>query len=324
VRTLTAPDPPEAVGPEMAEALRGVSRLLVHPDTPLAFVLAAVEASGAQAVVLASDRAGRGGPEDALLLPGAARDDGHGTVLVTRPRADGPALADELRAVGLRPLPFPVLAVVPPSDPRALVEALAEVERYDWVVFTSRNAVRATLAAQRARGCPEGLEAVRLAAVGPGTAATLASAGLRPAFVAERHDAEGLLTELLAHLPPSARVLLPRAEAGRRVLEEGLARAGHRVTAVVAYRTQATGHPAAALVADALRRGEVGAATFLSPSAGQAFVGAVGEVATLAPAVAVGETTAAALRRLGFRRIETAEDTSPTGVARTALRVLSR
>jgi uroporphyrinogen-III synthase len=158
---------------------------------------------------------------------------------------------------------------------------------YDWVVFSSVNAVEAVL-----RRLPDvrAFGPARIAAIGPGTAAALLAARLVPDLVPKRSVAEGLLEEFPA-APAGGRVLLPHAVAGRAVLPEGLASAGWEVDVVAGYQTvrvpMTDADREAAKTADAV--------CFASASSVTAFLNAAGGHQALPPlVVCIGPTTAAA------------------------------
>ncbi|HZD65803.1 MAG TPA: uroporphyrinogen-III C-methyltransferase [Acidimicrobiales bacterium] len=159
-------------------------------------------------------------------------------VVVVRAREQAPELVAALAAAGAEAIPVPVIEVVPPADGgAALAAAAARVREYDWVVFTSANAVSRFVPLLRdARD----FGSARVAAIGPGTARALAAHGVAPDLVPETYVAEALV----ASFPPApsggGRVLVPRAAAARPVLPEGLRGAGWEVEVVTAYRTE---HP---------------------------------------------------------------------------------
>lgn len=151
-------------------------------------------------------------------------------ITVTRPREQTDEFVEELERRGARVLVHPLIAIDPPRDPGPLLAAVAGIDRYDWIVFTSVNGVAAV------RGFASGLPGSRVAAVGPATAeAATRELGVVPAFVPERHAAE----EIAAGLEPlrGKRVLLPQADIADPGLAEELRRRGALVDAVTAYRT---------------------------------------------------------------------------------------
>ncbi len=154
-------------------------------------------------------------------------------VVVTRAEHQAASLSAELAALGARPVELPLIELIPPSDGgAALASAAGHLATYDWVVFTSANAVErfvALLHDARAFG------AAKVAAIGSATADALAGRGIVADLVPARFVAEDLLAAFPR--PGSGRVLLPRAGAARAVLPDGLRGLGWQVDVVEAYRT---------------------------------------------------------------------------------------
>ena len=214
-------------------------------------------------------------------------------IVVTRPRALSTSLAAALRARGLRVVFAPLIKTAAPRSFRALDESLKDLARYDAVAFASANAVNAFFDRARAvlRGSPAAPPLT--AAVGPATAKALARYGWKPSVVPED-----------SRLPKGSRVLLPRAERGREILGRLLRKAGMRVTQTTAYRTLAD-HDGRRALRQALAAGAHGV-LFASPSAVKSAANALGRdrmksTFKKTAAVAIGSTTAAALRSYGVR-----------------------
>jgi uroporphyrinogen-III synthase len=232
--------------------------------------------------------------------------------VVTRAEHQAEGLTRRLRAEGAEVELLPLLAVLPPADPAPLAHAAAELSAYDWVAFTSANAVEAFLPL-----APAGLPAaLRGAAVGSATAAALRSFGVEPALQAERGDAEGLAAVLAPRVGAGSRILLPQAADARPTLADALRRAGAEVTAVVAYDKRL---PAiAASRAEALFAGRpLGWVTFTSPRIARHFAELFGprwpERRPELEAASIGRVTTAELRDLGVERI--AEAATPDDAA---------
>jgi len=243
------------------------------------------------------------------------------SVVVTRPAAQQASLADPLRRWGAHVVSVPTIAVTAPTDGgRELRRAVAGIAGYDWVVVTSANGARALV---DELGDARRLAGVRLAAIGPATAAVLAAAHLPADLVPDEFVAEGLLA---AFPGPSAggtgRVLVARAEVARDVLPAGLRGAGWQVDVVPAYRTVSAEVPddvrAAAATADA--------ALFSSPSTVQRFAERLGPHRLLdrgpggLVTFAIGPVTADALRAAGFRVDVVAERYDVAGLLDAVLR----
>ena len=173
-------------------------------------------------------------------------------------------LLEERRA---HPLSYPCIDIAPVLDPAPLDSALRQAAEgaFDWLVFTSANAVEAVEARLRDLGIPLGpIAQTRVAAVGPGTAAAVADRlGITADPFPEEHLAEALAEQLVARR--AQRVLIPQAELAREALVRILVANGVEVEAVTAYRTVlgSGGDDVPRLVRD----GRVDAVVFASPSA---------------------------------------------------------
>lgn len=195
------------------------------------------------------------------------------TVLVTRRREQAAAMCAALEARGARAIAVPTIAVEPVTAP-ATREALAALHRYDWIVFTSANAVEcfwAGLAAAGGRALPV---SVRIAAVGPATAAALADRGAQVAAMPDTYRGD----QIAAALGPLAgrRVLLPQSAIAREGTGAALRQAGAQVDEVVVYRTvSAASTPGMLETLDT----PIDAVTFTSPSTVRGFLEAGGAAA---------------------------------------------
>ncbi|HVA38358.1 MAG TPA: uroporphyrinogen-III C-methyltransferase [Candidatus Dormibacteraeota bacterium] len=221
-------------------------------------------------------------------------------VLVTRPPEDAREMTERLYELGARPIAAPLIAIEPPRDVEAARMAARSVGSYAWVVFTSRNGVRACFGHLDALGLDaRAFGGAKIAAIGPATAQELASHGLRADFVPETYVAELVAEGLLERTGTGDRILLYRAAEARDVLPERLRGAGRACDVVAAYRTVAR--------RDAELREKVGRAhvlTFASSSTVRAFVEALD--GDLSPAdgkvvACIGPVTARTARELGLR-----------------------
>jgi uroporphyrinogen III methyltransferase/synthase len=218
------------------------------------------------------------------------------TVVVTRAPEGGGGLAARLRAAGADVVEVPTIRIDEPADDGAALQAaVASVQDYDWVVLTSPNGARRFC--DRLRDGRD-LAGVRLAAIGPGTAAVLAEQHLVVDLVPERYVAESLLEAFPD--PPGdrqGRVLLPRAEVARDVLPDGLRERGWSVDIAHAYRTV----PATVDDADRERIAAAQVVTFASASAVHNFLAAVGADSMPSTVATIGPITSAAVRDAGLR-----------------------
>jgi uroporphyrinogen III methyltransferase/synthase len=182
-----------------------------------------------------------------------------------------------LAARGAEPIALPTVRIAPVADTARLDAALAEAcgGGFDWLVFTSANGV--TAVADRLRACgqnPGELVGVRVAAVGPATAMAAEELGLEVRVVPAARDVAALARELRNWVDRDTRVLYPRAAIGRETLQEELRAAGVSVMDIAAYRTLPE-HEVDAQVLARVRRGDVDAVTFFSPSSVDNFLALV-------------------------------------------------
>lgn len=197
-------------------------------------------------------------------------------VLVPRSLRQASELAEQLRARGLEPVVIPTIEQVPPNSFAALDAALASLFSFDWIVFTSANAVIAFAG----RAATQGVSLADpplppIAVVGAATGRAVSEhLGVTPALVPEKAVAESLTEALLPHARrpdgTPARFLLPRAEVAREVLPEALQSASAVVIVAPAYQTIIPEGAAEALQA-LFTEGAIGvdAITFTSSSTAQ-------------------------------------------------------
>ncbi len=158
-------------------------------------------------------------------------------VLITRPRDQAPELARLLEAAGLEVVAFPTIEILPPEDWAPLDRAIANLERYHWIIFTSANGVKAFLERwDKVRG--GALPPLHVAAIGPGTAKALYQRGIEVDLVPGNFRAEELAKELIRKGVQGKRLFLPRARVARDVLPRMLREAGAEVDVVEAYRAE--------------------------------------------------------------------------------------
>ncbi|HVF14362.1 MAG TPA: uroporphyrinogen-III C-methyltransferase, partial [Acidimicrobiales bacterium] len=243
-------------------------------------------------------------------------------VVVTRARHQASGLVERLRAVGADPVEVPTIEIVDPEDGGDALRAVAaRVREYDWVLFTSTNAVARFLACLHdARGLGD----VRVGAIGPGTAAALAAAGIVADLVPERSLAEGLLEVFPGPDADedlgSRRILLPQAAGARPVLANGLAGKGWTVEAVHAYRT-VPAIPAPDVLAAA---GKADAIAFTSASTVHSYIAAAGPGAVPPVVACIGPVTTAAAEAERLVVGATATDHTLDGLVAALVSLLGR
>jgi uroporphyrinogen-III synthase len=222
-------------------------------------------------------------------------------IVVTRPEAK--PLAEELERLGAEVSLVPLIEIRPAEDPGPLNEAAERLAAYDWIVFTSVNAVSAV--GVRLSGV--GAE-TRVAAVGPVTADSIRALGIEPSFVAQRasDDIAAGLGEL-----QGARVLLPQADIADPRLAHELRGMGAEVDAVVAYRTILVEPPLWGILP--LR---IAHAVVLASGSAVRSLAAAGGAGDAALLVCIGPKTAAVAREVGLKVGVVADETTADGIIR--------
>ena len=244
-------------------------------------------------------------------------------IVVTRAAQQSSVLTDRLAELGADVLEMPATTIAR-LDLAPLRAEMAALEGYQWLVFTSQNAVSIFWEQLLGSGRDaRALAGLSIAAVGPATAGALLERGIAVDVIPERFVAEGLLEKLSERDDVAgARVLYVTAEGSREVLPEGLESLGAEVNIIHAYRSIRDGTGANKLK-KALDSGTVSAVTFTSASAVRGYVDAVGEELSLrAPAVTIGPQTSEAVTAAGIELLGEAEESTTDGLLAAVERAL--
>ncbi len=230
-------------------------------------------------------------------------------IVVTRSREQAAELVDMLEERGAEAIQAPTIRIAPPEDMEALDRACADAGAYDWIVFTSANAVDAFMRRVLANGDIRDLKGVRLCAIGPSTAQCLSRYGIRVDLTPGEARSEAVIDALKAAATvKGARFLLPRSDIGREVLADQLRDAGAEVSAVAAYRTLPGGseRDADQDIYRMLLDGRIDAVTFTSASTVKNFAKILGEeqaadLLRTTVVASIGPVTAEAAQQLGIQ-----------------------
>ena len=224
-------------------------------------------------------------------------------IVVTRPMDEAVRIAPGLESLGAEVLLAPTVQILPVADPGPLDDAIGRLPEFEWLVFTSGNGVRFFL--DRLMSLGGDLRAIghlKLAAIGPGTAQTLARYHLRADLVPDSYRSEAL-AEALSSRAAGRRILLARADRGRALLREELEKVADIHQVAVYQNADAEALPA--LIAERIASGTVDWITLTSsaiatrlaallPIAAQSLVGRQFRLATLSP------VTSETVTRLGW------------------------
>jgi uroporphyrinogen-III synthase len=240
-------------------------------------------------------------------------------IVITRAAVQSEMLARELSKRGAVAVVLPLVSFADPEDFAQLDAAITEIQRFDWMILTSAQAVRALV--KRSRELKRSLirsgSKLRIACVGPATAEAAQQAGFPVDYVAEIHTGAGLAKKLGKRLN-GGKVFLPRSDRANPDLPPALKRHGAQVTEVIAYRTLRPTEVDQRNLRQ-IAEGGADAVLFFSPSGVQYFAELFGSEQLRAlqdklAITAVGPVTANALRQAGVSRIVLARDTTAAAV----------
>jgi uroporphyrinogen III methyltransferase / synthase len=228
-------------------------------------------------------------------------------VLVPRTKEQAGEVTSRLQAWGAVPEQVPTIAVEPPRTPQQMERAVKGLVlgRYQWIAFTSVNAVRAV----REKFEEYGLDArafagIKVAAVGEQTSAALREFGIMPDLVPDgKQSSEGLADAFPAYdnvLDPINRVLLPRADIATETLVARLTELGWETEDVTAYRTVRAAPPPAP-IREAIKGGGFDAVLFTSSSTVRNLIGIAGKPHAVTVIAVIGPETAKTAAEFGLR-----------------------
>ncbi len=236
-------------------------------------------------------------------------------VLVTRPLDQVETLCSRLTELGAECLVQPAIQICPPADWSPVDSALARLNEFDWLVFSSANGVRFLLERLLGQGGDlRRLAGVRLAVMGPGTGEELSRYHLKADMQPEQYRAE----ELAALLKPDARgrrFLLARASRGREVLPDELIAAGAIVEQIVVYTSTDVPQPDPE-IATALSAGRIDWVTVTSSAIARSLAQMFGEDLRKARLASISPITSVTLRTLGHEPSAEATEYTMDGVVR--------
>ncbi|HEU4748846.1 MAG TPA: uroporphyrinogen-III C-methyltransferase [Gemmatimonadaceae bacterium] len=241
--------------------------------------------------------------------------------VVTRATQQASALTEKLRDAGADVMELPATRIAR-LDLSALRDAISRLADYQWLVFTSQNAV-AIFWEQLLGGGRDAraLAGIKVSAVGPATAGALLERGIAVDTIPERFVAEALLEIMTARDDVAGtRVLYVTAEGARDLLATGLRESGADVDVVQAYRS-ISDEAGARRLARAIENRKVDLVTFTSGSAVRAYVDAVGtDLASRIPGASIGPQTSDALRAAGIEVRYEAEESTIDGLVSAIVR----
>jgi uroporphyrinogen III methyltransferase/synthase len=240
------------------------------------------------------------------------------TVLVPRTKDQAGEMSDKLVGHGALPIEVPTIAVEPPRSPAQMERAVKGLVdgRFQWVVFTSTNAVRAVWEKFNEFGLDaRAFSGVKIACVGQATADRVRAFGINPELVPSGEQSSlGLLDEFPPYddiFDPVNRVLLPRADIATETLAEGLRDRGWEIEDVTAYRTVRAAPPPAH-TREMIKTGGFDAVCFTSSSTVRNLVGIAGKPHARTIVACIGPKTAETAAEFGLR-VDVQPETAAVG-----------
>ncbi|SOJ53242.1 Uroporphyrinogen-III C-methyltransferase [Mycobacterium simulans] len=240
------------------------------------------------------------------------------TVLVPRTKDQAGEMSERLTSYGALPVEVPTIAVEPPRSPAQMERAVKGLVdgRFQWVVFTSTNAVRAVWEKFGEFGLDaRAFSGVKIACVGESTADRVRAFGISPELVpAGEQSSLGLLDEFPPYdsvFDPVNRVLLPRADIATETLAEGLRDRGWEIEDVTAYRTVRAAPPPAT-TREMIKTGGFDAVCFTSSSTVRNLVGIAGKPHARTIIACIGPKTAETAAEFGLR-VDVQPETAAVG-----------
>lgn len=227
-------------------------------------------------------------------------------VLVTRAADQAGEFSRLLSAKGAFVLECPTIKLVPPESWLELDVEIERLSSFDWTIFTSANAVSFFFDRIAAKGLDcRAFASCRICAVGPKTAALLASKGIKADLIPSDYKAEGVVEEFRKIDLHDKKVLFPRADKARELIPQTLGEMGAIVAAPAAYRNVVPDTLPANLL-QALEEQRIHCVTFTSSSTAENLAVMLGENRLLrllqgVAVAAIGPVTAKTCREIGLQ-----------------------
>jgi uroporphyrinogen III methyltransferase/synthase len=226
------------------------------------------------------------------------------TVLVTRARIQAKIFAELLEEEGAQVIEFPTIDVAPLRTSTRIDKAIENLDRYNWLIFTSVNGV--TFFFQRLREMQSDvrdLKGIRIAAIGEKTKSEINKMGIKVDLIPQEFRAEGLI-ELFEKIDVNgSRVLIPRAKIARQILPVKLRKMGASVDVLPVYETKMPEKLKIDKLRRLLRNGFIDVITFTSSSTVKNFFSMIGrdkKIISRSTIACIGPITAETIRSFGI------------------------
>ncbi len=224
-------------------------------------------------------------------------------IVITRPEEQSEEFATLLRAEGARVIYFPTIRIIPPEDYGDLDRAIDNIEKYQWIIFTSANGVRFFFERfNMLRNDIRDLRGVKICTIGPATRDRVEAYSIRVDLIPESYVSDSVVEAFRKMNIAGENILLPRAEIAGDIIPAGLSALGAHVDAATAYRTVSSGADGKAMKA-LMDSGEVDVIAFTSPSTVVNFLNIIGKETIIPDSIkiaCIGPVTENACRKAGL------------------------
>lgn len=224
-------------------------------------------------------------------------------IVITRARATASSFASGLCALGAEVVEFPAIETVAPDSYATIDAAIARLDAFDWIIFTSATGVERFITRMGERGTDvRQIAGPKIAAIGPATAARLATYALDVAALPADYRAEAIVDVIGAERIRGARILIPRAQIAREVLPAMLREAGaSEVVVAPAYKTVTPADAPVEHVRELAAAGAIDLVAFTSSSTVTNFCAMIGDASHGIKAAAIGPITAETARNASLK-----------------------
>lgn len=243
-------------------------------------------------------------------------------IIVTRARHQASELSQAIEALGGEAWEFPTIEIAPPSDNSYLLNAINNLQEFQWLIFTSVNGVEAFFTELKLQERDvRDLVGLEIVAIGPATQVALEKKGLRVAYVPDEYRAEKIIEGLASRVVAGQKVLLARAEEARDILPVALKAMSVEVWDVPVYKTVIGGANREELKS-LLSDKAIDSVTFTSSSTVRNFMTIIdGDVSLLdkVSLYSIGPITSATAQELGLTIFKEAAQYTISGLVETLL-----
>jgi uroporphyrinogen III methyltransferase/synthase len=249
-------------------------------------------------------------------------------IIVTRAREQASDLVKLLTDLGAECIECPTIKVVEPDETKALDNAISNIAKYKWLIFTSVNGVKYFFDKLFEKGLDvRALGSLKTATIGPATSQKLLDYGIKSDVIPETYRAESVVEAFKEIDVKDKNILLPRALEARSVLPEELTKMGANIDDVASYQT-VTVHENKDLLISELEDGNVDMVTFTSSSTVKNFKGMIPddrfkELTSKLKVASIGPITSDTAKDLDFEIATEAKDFTIPGLTDAILKFYS-